>query len=249
MKDATRTAWSVAVAALLVVALPQSAQAVGGAEDESAAHHEEPMAAMEDAEQLELVPARQRSPFFVEVDAGVGPRFGLASSWGTTAPIGTDVRAGIGMWRGERMALFANAGVVSMVDHSVERYRAPASVTERFRLLPLRLGAKVNLRSHPSWLELNIIGGASLAVGKRDLVFGNSNNRLVASDSVFSLGAGGGVEVAMVKFKTTGVSLKAEYYVQPAILDDEAGYMTGGLTDLGGATLNVGWVYFLGGPQ
>lgn len=245
MNDAVRIIWPALAAALLVMMLPHSADA----EDADRMALEGDEAVLDADAALELHPALQRSPFFVSFDAGLGPRFGLASSWDTTVAMGGEVNAGLGMWRGERMALFANVGVINMAGISVDRFRAPGTVEERFRLLPVRMGAKLNLRPRPSWLELNVMGAASVAMGKRDLVLGNSNSRIAASETVFSVGGGGGVELAMVKFKTTGVTLKGEYYFQPTSLDDEAGFITGGFTDLGGATLSVGVVYFLGGPQ
>ena len=255
MKSAVRSTLCCIFGALLALTIPQVATAEEVAPE---LDDELPMAGDADAGpaiefgqdlDLELQPAAQRPPLFVEIDAGLGPRMGLASAWNTGNVLGTDVRAGFGMWRGERMALFANVGIANAASHSVDRYRAPAAVTERVRMMPVRAGAKFNLRPRPSWLELNVIGGLSMAMGSRDLIFGNSVSRMVATEDFFSIGAGGGVELAMVKFKTLGITFKGEYYFQPASLDDDQGFMSGGTTDLGGVLVSVGMVYFLGGPR
>ncbi len=198
-----------------------------------------------DTDQVQLVPAAERAPNFVQADAGIAIRPGLASSW-ETVPFDMDVHASFGRWRSRSLALFAGVGVVSGASVEVERFRDVGTVSERFRLAPLRAGIKWNLRSRPDWVEFNVIAAGSVAVGSREYL---NDRRILHRERVLSFGGGGGLEWAVTKFKRTGASIKAQYFLQPATLDEHTGFLTHGFTELGGLEITLGVTYFLGGPR
>lgn len=217
----------------MALILPASAQA------------DEGLSTTRDTTSIELAPAAERSPFFVEADGGATIRPGLSSAWGTM-PVNTNVQAGGGMWRSHSLGIFGSVGIISRASIDVERFRDVGTVGERFRLTPLRAGFKFNLRPRPDWVQLNVIAAGSVAIGSREFMSGND---ILHRESIFSLGGGGGLELAVTKFKRSGASIKAQYFAQPAALDEHAGYLTDGLTELGGLEITLGVIYYLGGPK
>lgn len=188
----------------------------------------------------------ERSPFFAEGALAIGSHPNVSEQWNSTTT-SADFRVGAGYWLRQRYAGFAQVGLTSQI--ALEEPGEPGyynGLTERFRMLPVRIGGKVNLWPRPSWIQVNIVGAASIVRGSHELL---SRNIAIASESFMSVGAALGIELNLVKFKAFGLTMSAGYAYQPVDLASNAGFRAQGSTNLGGVEIYIGLVGFIGAHQ
>ncbi len=187
-----------------------------------------------------------RFPVYVDADAAAGVHTGLAPIYDAGAVGSFDVKLGGGFWLRQRVAGFGQIGVMQTVGRSTDLgSTVTGSITDQFRLAPVRGGIKANLWPRPFWLQLNAVAAISYVSGFHELYASTT----LARHKVSSLGGAGGVEWMAVRGKQIGATARALYVVQPVDVPVNQGFLAQGPMDLGGLELSVGLVVFVGPPR